>query len=135
MSKVMLITGAGRGIGAWTARLAADGGYTVVVNYRTNVAAAEQVVSEIRGRGGNAVAVAADEIRVVDVVAAVAVAETTMDRTSSRRSCTSTVSRRSSKAADASPLPRSWSWETELAGLASAWAARTRFPRPSARAA
>jgi NAD(P)-dependent dehydrogenase (short-subunit alcohol dehydrogenase family) len=57
---VMLITGGGRGIGAATARLAADRGYAVCVNYRLDSDAAEGVVDEIRSRGGPAVAVQAD---------------------------------------------------------------------------
>jgi NAD(P)-dependent dehydrogenase (short-subunit alcohol dehydrogenase family) len=36
MSKVILITGGSRGIGAATARLAAERGYAVAVNYRRN---------------------------------------------------------------------------------------------------
>lgn len=36
MSKVVLITGASRGIGAETARLAADRGYALCLNYRSN---------------------------------------------------------------------------------------------------
>jgi NAD(P)-dependent dehydrogenase (short-subunit alcohol dehydrogenase family) len=50
----MLITGAARGIGAATARLAAEHGYAVCVNYLRNREAAEQLAREI---GGIAVAV------------------------------------------------------------------------------
>jgi NAD(P)-dependent dehydrogenase (short-subunit alcohol dehydrogenase family) len=60
MNKVVLITGASRGIGAATARLAAERGYAVCVNYRDNRGAAESVVREITAAGGTAVAVAAD---------------------------------------------------------------------------
>jgi NAD(P)-dependent dehydrogenase (short-subunit alcohol dehydrogenase family) len=60
MNKVLLITGASRGIGAATARLAATRGYSVCVNYRQNRIAAEAVVSAIEAAGGTAVAVAAD---------------------------------------------------------------------------
>jgi NAD(P)-dependent dehydrogenase (short-subunit alcohol dehydrogenase family) len=56
----LLITGASRGIGAATARLAAERGYAVCVNYRANEAAARGVVSAIEAAGGRAVAVAAD---------------------------------------------------------------------------
>jgi NAD(P)-dependent dehydrogenase (short-subunit alcohol dehydrogenase family) len=59
-SPVVVITGAGKGIGAATARLAAARGYRVVVNYRADRAAAEAVVGEIKRAGGQAVAVAAD---------------------------------------------------------------------------
>ena len=41
MSKVLLITGAGRGIGAATARLAAARGYDVAVNYLRDEKAAD----------------------------------------------------------------------------------------------
>ena len=43
MSKVILITGASRGIGAETARLAADRGYSLCLNYRNNRQAAEDL--------------------------------------------------------------------------------------------
>jgi NAD(P)-dependent dehydrogenase (short-subunit alcohol dehydrogenase family) len=45
--KVAVITGASRGIGAATARLAATRGYAVCVNYRADRAAAEHVVNDI----------------------------------------------------------------------------------------
>jgi NAD(P)-dependent dehydrogenase (short-subunit alcohol dehydrogenase family) len=60
MTDVVIITGASRGIGAETARLAAQRGYAVCVNYRSNRAAAEGVVSAIESSGGRAIAVAAD---------------------------------------------------------------------------
>jgi NAD(P)-dependent dehydrogenase (short-subunit alcohol dehydrogenase family) len=60
ISNPLLITGAGRGIGAMTARLAAARGYSVCVNYVRNKTAASQVVSAIRAEGGNAIAVEAD---------------------------------------------------------------------------
>ncbi len=60
MTSVLLITGASRGIGAVTATLAAARGYHVGVNYRTNRAAAEGVVSKIRAAGGTATAIAGD---------------------------------------------------------------------------
>jgi len=60
MRKVLLITGAGRGIGAATARLAAERGYDVCVNYIYNKDAALAVVADIERGGGNAIAVAAD---------------------------------------------------------------------------
>lgn len=60
MGKVILITGASRGIGAATARLAAERGYAVCVNYLTNHGAAERVVQEIAGSAGTAMAVKAD---------------------------------------------------------------------------
>jgi NAD(P)-dependent dehydrogenase (short-subunit alcohol dehydrogenase family) len=66
--KIALITGASRGIGAATARLAASRGYAVCINYRSNVAAAESVVSDIIALGGRGVAVQADVAIEADVV-------------------------------------------------------------------
>jgi len=60
MDKVVLITGAGRGIGAATAKLAARRGWAVCVNYLKNRDAAEAVVRDIGKAGGRAVAIAAD---------------------------------------------------------------------------
>jgi len=60
MKKVMLVTGASRGIGAATALLAAQRGYAVCVNYLSNATLAEAVVDQIRAGGGQAIAVAAD---------------------------------------------------------------------------
>lgn len=60
MSRIVLITGAGRGIGAATARLAAARGYAVCVNYLKDRISAESVVNDITAGGGRAVAVQAD---------------------------------------------------------------------------
>lgn len=57
---VAVITGASRGIGAATARLAAARGYAVAINYRSNGGAAEKVVGEIEAAGGRAVSIRAD---------------------------------------------------------------------------
>jgi len=65
---VMLITGGGRGIGAATARLAAQRGYAVCVNYLRNRDAAEKLVGEIEKSGGRAKAVAGDVAREADVI-------------------------------------------------------------------
>ena len=67
MSKVMLITGASRGIGAATARLAAMQGYDVAVNYAANKSAAEAVVADIRKTGRKAVAIQADVGKAQDI--------------------------------------------------------------------
>ena len=57
---MLLVTGASRGIGAATARLAARRGWAVAVNYASNSLAADEVVRAIRAEGGTAIAVAAD---------------------------------------------------------------------------
>jgi NAD(P)-dependent dehydrogenase (short-subunit alcohol dehydrogenase family) len=68
VNKVLIVTGGGRGIGAATATLAAERGYAVCVNFRTNRTAAERVVSEIQTAGGKALAVAADVASEADVI-------------------------------------------------------------------
>lgn len=60
MSKVMLITGASRGIGAATARLAAAEGYALCLNYHQRQDAIDKLVGELREAGGDVVAIAAD---------------------------------------------------------------------------
>ncbi|EMB9232012.1 SDR family NAD(P)-dependent oxidoreductase [Vibrio harveyi] len=60
MQKVVIITGASRGIGAATAKRLAAQGYSVCVNYRAQTDAATQVVNEIEENGGNAIAIQAD---------------------------------------------------------------------------
>ena len=60
MQAIVLITGASRGIGAASALLAAQAGYSVAVNYRDNAAAAHAVVQQIEATGGTALAVQAD---------------------------------------------------------------------------
>jgi NAD(P)-dependent dehydrogenase (short-subunit alcohol dehydrogenase family) len=67
-SKVLVVTGGSRGIGAATARLAAESGYAVCVNYRQDRVAAEAVVAAIVEKGGRAIAVAGDVAREGDVV-------------------------------------------------------------------
>lgn len=69
MSKVLVVTGGGRGIGAATALLAAKRGYAVAVNYLKNSEAADRVVEKIAKAGGKALAVAADVSVEEDVVA------------------------------------------------------------------
>jgi NAD(P)-dependent dehydrogenase (short-subunit alcohol dehydrogenase family) len=68
VQKVLIVTGGSRGIGAATARLAAQRGYAVCVNYRRNRAAADALVSEIAASGGTALAVGADVASEPDVV-------------------------------------------------------------------
>lgn len=58
--RVVLVTGASRGIGAQTARLLGRAGASVVVNYRDKAKRAHQVVQDIVADGGHAMAVQAD---------------------------------------------------------------------------
>ena len=64
---VVVITGASRGIGAATARLAAERGYDVCVNYRHSAEAAAAVVRDIEANGRRAVAVQADVASEADI--------------------------------------------------------------------
>jgi NAD(P)-dependent dehydrogenase (short-subunit alcohol dehydrogenase family) len=68
MSKVVLITGGSRGIGRAIAVLAARQGWSVGVNYREDVHAADEVVQAIAGTGGRAVALKGDVAVEADVV-------------------------------------------------------------------
>lgn len=68
MKKIILITGGSRGIGAATARLAAQRGYAVCISYLRNSAAAASVVEEIKQMRGSAIAVAADVSSEPDVI-------------------------------------------------------------------
>lgn len=68
MDQVIIITGGSRGIGAATARLAAQRGYAVCINYVRNQAAADALVQEIEAQGGKAIAVAADVAQEADIV-------------------------------------------------------------------
>ena len=69
MNKVMLVTGASRGIGAEIALLAGRSGYRVGVNYLHSAEAAHAVVARIRQQGGEAVALQADVSQLEQVVA------------------------------------------------------------------
>lgn len=66
--KTILITGASRGIGAATALLAAEKGYTVAVNYNKNKEAAEKIADEIRLNGGSAKIFQADVSKEKDIL-------------------------------------------------------------------
>src|ERR1700678_1920836 len=67
-NRVLIITGASRGIGAATALLAAARGYHVCVNYHRQQPAAEKVVATIRQNGGTAAAIQADVSNEAEVV-------------------------------------------------------------------
>lgn len=69
MSKVLLVTGGGRGIGAAVCRLGAARGYDVAVNYQSNAERAQAVVADVEAHGRRAIALQAD-VRRADEVAA-----------------------------------------------------------------
>ncbi len=58
--QIMIVTGGSRGIGAATARLAAQRGYDLCVNYLGHADSAEAVVREAEAAGRRAIAVRAD---------------------------------------------------------------------------
>jgi 3-oxoacyl-[acyl-carrier protein] reductase len=67
LNKVVVVTGASKGIGAGIAKRAAAEGAKVVVNYASSASDAERVVSEIKAAGGTAIAVQADVAKAEDV--------------------------------------------------------------------
>lgn len=60
MSRVMIVTGGSRGIGAATVLLAAASGYSVCFSYAGNTARAEGVVHAVEAAGGRALGLQAD---------------------------------------------------------------------------
>jgi len=58
--KVAIVTGGARDIGRATVLELAAAGASVAVNYHRSADAARKVVAEVKGRGGNAVAISAD---------------------------------------------------------------------------
>ncbi|MDP3083183.1 MAG: SDR family oxidoreductase [Rubrivivax sp.] len=74
MNRVLLVTGGSRGIGAASARLAAQRGWDVAVNYTRDEAAAAAVADAVRAAGRRALAVradVADEAQVLAMFAAI----------------------------------------------------------------
>ncbi|HTH59280.1 MAG TPA: SDR family oxidoreductase [Paraburkholderia sp.] len=69
MAKTLVITGGSRGIGAATAKLAAQHGFAVCIAYRSDAQAAARVVADIEATGGNAIAVMTDVSKEEDVIA------------------------------------------------------------------
>lgn len=74
-SKVALITGASRGIGATIARRLARDGFAVAINYASNAAEADALVAELAQAGASAIAVQADVSRAEQVHAMFATVE------------------------------------------------------------
>lgn len=70
--QVALVTGAARGIGRATAKLLAQRGAAICVNYAVHADAAEDVVAEIKAAGGRAISAAADVADAAAVEAMVA---------------------------------------------------------------
>ncbi len=68
MTQVLIITGASRGIGAATARIAGQRGWSVCVNYRSDEAGARAVAREITEAGGQALVVQGDVAHEADVL-------------------------------------------------------------------
>lgn len=66
--KVAVVTGASKGIGAAIAKHLAAEGASVVVNYSSSKEGADRVVSEIKSKGGKAVAIQANIAKEADVV-------------------------------------------------------------------
>lgn len=60
MSKVLLVTGGSRGLGAAICRLGAREGYDVAINYAGRGDAAEEVAAEVRKAGRKAITIQGD---------------------------------------------------------------------------
>jgi NAD(P)-dependent dehydrogenase (short-subunit alcohol dehydrogenase family) len=80
MSGVVIVTGGGRGIGAATAKLAAERGWKVVTCYLDRRESAEAVINEIKAKGGEAIAVKADTSKEEDVKRLFDTAESTFGK-------------------------------------------------------
>jgi NAD(P)-dependent dehydrogenase (short-subunit alcohol dehydrogenase family) len=65
---VLLIAGGSRGIGASTARLAAERGYDVAINYVGNAKAAAEVADAVKKAGGKAVTLQGDMAKEEDIL-------------------------------------------------------------------
>lgn len=67
-SKVVVITGSGRGIGATTAALFAENGYAICLNYKSQAAPANELAEKLRSQGTKCIVVQADVAQEEDVV-------------------------------------------------------------------
>ncbi len=76
-TRIILVTGASRGIGAEVARQLGGADTHVIVNYREKAKRAEQIAADIRSAGGSASTLAAD---ISDEAAAVAMMQTVKAR-------------------------------------------------------
>lgn len=65
--KVVLVTGASRGIGATIANQISEAGAKVIINYSGSKDAADKVVAQIIAKGGEAIAVQADVSKTAEV--------------------------------------------------------------------
>jgi 3-oxoacyl-[acyl-carrier protein] reductase len=66
-TKSVIVTGASRGIGRVVATRLARDGFAVAVNYAGNITKADEVVTEIKAAGGQAIAVQSDVANAADV--------------------------------------------------------------------
>jgi NAD(P)-dependent dehydrogenase (short-subunit alcohol dehydrogenase family) len=76
VTRTIVVTGGSRGIGAATARLAGQRGWSVVINYRGNRAAADETAAAVVAAGGHAAVARGD---VTDEAAVVALFDTAID--------------------------------------------------------
>ncbi|MEK7812725.1 MAG: SDR family NAD(P)-dependent oxidoreductase, partial [Candidatus Desantisbacteria bacterium] len=68
MNRVVIVTGASRGLGARIAQCFSDARFAVVVNYNENKDKAEGLVHGLRGNGHDAVAIHADVSKPAEVM-------------------------------------------------------------------
>jgi len=68
MSKVVLITGGSRGIGAAVARQAASAGFAVAINYVGDTKAADALLADLKAAGTKAITVQGDVAKLADVI-------------------------------------------------------------------
>ena len=69
MGKVMIVTGAARGIGRAVAMMAADRGWDLAINWHSDDAAGHEVLEAVRAKGRRAIGLRGDVAREDDVIA------------------------------------------------------------------